>query len=191
VTRIDTARTLEEAVQELLTMRSIIVDMRGYPHIDAFEIAEFLADSDVSFVSAQNQIPFVSKWPRTQFLEMPHELYPTKSMHFPGKIYVLINEDAVSHSEAVCMALERASRRVTFVGTPTAGANGNVTQMVLPGGYHVSFTGLGSRHADGRQLQRVGILPDVRVAPSIAGLRARRDEPLELAIKLAQRSGKR
>lgn len=35
------------------------------------------------------------------------------------------------------------------------------------------------RHADGRQLQRVGIQPHVRVSPTIAGLCAGRDEVLE------------
>jgi C-terminal processing protease CtpA/Prc len=71
---------------------------------------------------------------------------------------------------------------VTFVGTPTNGANGDVTFMVLPGNLAVSFTGHNVRHADGRQLQRVGIQPTVRAAPTIAGIAAGRDEVLEAAV---------
>ncbi len=38
------------------------------------------------------------------------------------------------------------------------------------------------RHADGRQLQRVGLRPDVPVQPTIAGVRAGRDEVLDAAL---------
>jgi len=44
------------------------------------------------------------------------------------------------------------------------------------------FTGQGVRHADGRQLQRVGITPHILVRPTIMGIRAGRDEVLEAAL---------
>jgi C-terminal processing protease CtpA/Prc len=83
--------------------------------------------------------------------------------------------------------LERAGSHVTFVGAPTVGANGNVTEVALPGGYYISFSGLGVQHADGRQLQRVGIQPNVRISPTLDGVRAGRDEALETALRLAER----
>jgi C-terminal processing protease CtpA/Prc len=70
-----------------------------------------------------------------------------------------------------------------FIGTPTAGANGDVTNFPVPGGFRVSFSGHDVRHADDRQLQRVGIQPHVRVAPTIAGIRGGRDEVLERALE--------
>jgi hypothetical protein len=57
------------------------------------------------------------------------------------------------------------------------------TDMILPGNLVVSFTGREIRHADGRQLQRVGVQPDIAVKPTIAGIRAGRDEVLEAAIE--------
>jgi hypothetical protein len=39
------------------------------------------------------------------------------------------------------------------------------------------------RHADGRQLQRIGLIPDVPVVPTLAGIRSGRDEVLERAIQ--------
>jgi len=71
---------------------------------------------------------------------------------------------------------------VTFIGTSTAGANGDITYMILPGNLLVSFTGHNVRHADGRQPQRVGIQPTIRVAPTIRGTIDKRDEILERAI---------
>ena len=78
------------------------------------------------------------------------------------------------------LAVEAATP-VTFIGTPSAGANGELREVVLPGKVHVWYSGAEVRHADGRQLQRVGVQPDITVAPSVAGLRAGRDEVLERA----------
>jgi len=94
----------------------------------------------------------------------------------------LINEDAISQAEHTCLFFEAATD-VTFIGTPTAGANGDVTVMVLPGNLVVSFSGHDVRHADGRQLQRVGIQPTIKAAPTIRGVIDGRDEILEAAVK--------
>jgi hypothetical protein len=53
--------------------------------------------------------------------------------------------------------------------------------MVLPGGIAVSFSGHDVRHGDGRQLQRLGLQPHVRVAPTIAGVARGEDEVLAAA----------
>lgn len=39
------------------------------------------------------------------------------------------------------------------------------------------------RHADGRQLQRIGLVPDIPVAPTIQGIREGKDEVLERAMR--------
>ncbi|HEV7902834.1 MAG TPA: hypothetical protein VGO96_03245 [Pyrinomonadaceae bacterium] len=75
--------------------------------------------------------------------------------------------------------------------TPTTGANGDVTFMVLPGNLPVTFTGHNVRHADGRQLQRVGIQPAIRVAPTIHGVDAGHDEVLDRAVKYLQENVKK
>lgn len=48
------------------------------------------------------------------------------------------------------------------------------------------FTGHDVRHADGRQLQRVGLTPDVEVAPTRRGLHEGRDEVLERAVQVLE-----
>ncbi len=102
---------------------------------------------------------------------------------YTGRVVVLIDERAISQSEHTCLFFEAAAESVTFIGSPTNGANGDVTDLVLPGGIWVTFTGHDIRHADGRQLQRVGIQPDIAVAPTIQGIREGRDEVLERAIR--------
>jgi C-terminal processing protease CtpA/Prc len=52
----------------------------------------------------------------------------------------------------------------------------------------MTFSGHAVRHADGRQLQRVGLQPDVPVRPTIAGVRSGRDEVLDGAMRYLERS---
>jgi C-terminal processing protease CtpA/Prc len=95
---------------------------------------------------------------------------------------MLIDERTLSQAEHTGLFLE-AANGTRFVGSPTMGANGDVTVIALPGRVTMSFTGQAVRHADGRQLQRIGLVPDVPVRPTIAGVRAGRDEVLERAVR--------
>jgi C-terminal processing protease CtpA/Prc len=45
------------------------------------------------------------------------------------------------------------------------------------------ISGIGVFYPDKRPTQRVGIVPDVEVQPTIAGIRAGRDEVLEEALR--------
>jgi C-terminal processing protease CtpA/Prc len=46
------------------------------------------------------------------------------------------------------------------------------------------MTGIGVYYPDGKETQRIGIVPDVEVKPTIEGLRSKRDEVLEKAIEI-------
>jgi C-terminal processing protease CtpA/Prc len=118
-------------------------------------------------------------------------LFEPKGDIYKGKIVMLINELAQSQSEHTALFFAAATD-VTFIGTPTAGANGDVTRMILPGNLIVGFSGHDVRHADGRQLQRLGVQPHIKVAPTIRGLLIEnRDEILEAAIKFLQTNVKK
>jgi len=67
------------------------------------------------------------------------------------------------------MAL-RASPRAIVIGSTTAGADGNVSAFSLPGNLRTAISGLGVFYPDKRQTQRVGIVPDIRVEPTIEGI---------------------
>src|SRR5262249_9496578 len=115
------------------------------------------------------------------------ELPEARGPVYKGKVVMLINEEAVSQAEHTCLFFEAATD-VTFIGTPTAGATGYVTLIVLPGNLAVSFNGHNVRQVDGRQLQRVGIQPTIRVEPTIRGIAEGRDELLAAAVKYLQDS---
>ncbi len=73
-----------------------------------------------------------------------------------------------------------------IVGQSTAGANGNVNPLNLPGGFTISWTGMRVLKHDGSQLHTVGIQPTVPATRTIAGVRAGRDELLEVALRNVQ-----
>jgi C-terminal processing protease CtpA/Prc len=106
---------------------------------------------------------------------------PTTQWRYRGRTVMLIDERTISQAEHTGLFFE-AANNTTFVGSPTRGANGDVTNFWVPGGISIGFSGHDVRHADGRQLQRVGLVPHVEVKPTIAGLRAGRDEVLERAL---------
>jgi C-terminal processing protease CtpA/Prc len=161
--------------------RGLILDMRGYPRGTAMELARRLARTGTR-ITAQVIIPIIDGGMRGEELILQENLYP------PGTLYTaptvtLIDERAQSQAEHLCLAVESMNDTI-FVGSPTAGANGPITHVALPGGIWFQFTGTHIRHADGRQLQRVGIIPDVSVPRTIEALRAGRDEVLEKAIEM-------
>jgi C-terminal processing protease CtpA/Prc len=72
----------------------------------------------------------------------------------------------------------------TPVGSPTAGVNGDLTNVYLSGGVCVRFTGQKARLPNGGPLLRVGLRPDIEVRATAQGLRAGRYEVLERALRL-------
>ena len=55
--------------------------------------------------------------------------------------------------------------------------------MALPGGLWTGFSGIGVFYPDKHPTQGLGIVPDIEVRPTIAGLREGRDEVLEEALR--------
>ena len=98
------------------------------------------------------------------------------------KVVVLVDETSMSQAEYTAMVC-RASPSTIVVVSTTAGADGNVSSVRLPGGLQSLISGIGVFYPDRRSTQRVGIVPDVEAHPTIAGIREGRDEILEAAIR--------
>jgi len=166
----------------------LVLDLRGYPHGTGWALAARLNTRGAE-VLARFRRREVSRlvWNEGAASHaFTQRLPPPDGPIYRGAIVVLIDGRAISQAEHTALGIEAASDAV-FVGSPTAGTDGDVTTMVLPGDLKLWFTGHDVRPADGRQLQRIGILPDVAVEPTIAGIRAGRDEVLERGIEVLRR----
>jgi C-terminal processing protease CtpA/Prc len=165
--------------------RAIVFDLRGYPQGTAWSLAPRLNVKGARY-GAAFQRTFLSggstleeEDARFTFLQ---PLPTSDKWKYKGKIVTLIDNRAISQAEHTGLFLEAACA-TTFIGSPTAGANGDVTSVSLPGGITVWFTGHDVRHADGRQLQRIGLVPHIEARPTVAGIRAGKDEVLERALQ--------
>ena len=108
-------------------------------------------------------------------------------VHYRGRVVILVDETAQSQAEYTAMAL-RAMPDAIVVGSTTAGADGNVSLIPLPGQLRTLISGIGVFYPDHRPTQRVGIVPDVVARPTLAGIAAGRDEVLETAMHLIEDS---
>jgi hypothetical protein len=71
----------------------------------------------------------------------PVSLTPQKP-YYAGKIVILADESSMSQAEYTSMAF-RAAHGAIVVGSPTAGADGNVSPFALPGGLRSMISGIG------------------------------------------------
>lgn len=172
----------DRALDALLAAPAIIFDMRGYPDGTAWVLGPRLVkQKPAKPIVAAHFFPPFWRGPHRFKLSFDQTLGPSDKPSYQGKVVMLIDEWAVSQAEHTCLFFSAATD-VTFIGSATTGANGDVTNLVLPGNLIVQFTGQEVRWPDGRQLQRVGVKPHVEVRPTIAGIRAGQDEVLEAAI---------
>jgi C-terminal processing protease CtpA/Prc len=183
------AAEVPQVYSELADAAGIVFDMRGYPDDNVWTIAAWLGlRPDVSVAQFRQPIVMAAtgEGGRT-YQSYPQFLpFPAPEATFDGPTVMLVDERSQSSSEHTGLVFH-AANDTRFVGSHTAGANGNVTTFVIPGGISVTFTGLDTRHPDGSQLQRVGIVPDLFIKPTIAGVRAGRDEVLEAAVSYVRR----
>lgn len=160
--------------------KGLIIDIRNYPsEFMVFALGSMLVDKETPFArftdgDAAN--PGAFDWTN------PVVLTPAKP-HYTGKLVILVDETSQSQSEYTSMAF-RSVPGAIVVGSTTAGADGDISQIGLPGNLSTVFSGIGVFYPDKHPTQRVGIVPDVAVKPTLAGIRAGRDEVLEKALRL-------
>jgi hypothetical protein len=159
--------------------KGLIIDIRNYPdEFVVFSLGSYLIDHPTDFVkftSGDLSNPGAFRW------APPIQLQPAPP-HYPGKIVIIVDETTQSQAEYTTMAF-RSATQATVIGSTTAGADGNVSSIPLPGGLSSMISGLGVFYPGGKPTQQVGIIPDKTVIPTIEGIRAGRDEVLEEAIR--------
>jgi C-terminal processing protease CtpA/Prc len=163
----------------LHSTKGLILDLREYPNETInYKLYAILSDKSRPFFKAteanmNNPGQFTFSKP----------VYTGKGKQaYPGKIAILINEESQSHAE-FCTMMYRTLPNSIVIGNTTAGADGNVVGIQLPGGVCSYFSGIGIYYPDGTETQRVGIIPDIYVWPTVQGIRDGRDEILEKALE--------
>lgn len=170
-----------EMFETLKNTRGIVFDLRNYPRGSMWALGPYL-DVKGSRPYAQYERPRAGGF-RGGHEKLSDAVPVSDAPKYRGRTVTLIDTRTISQAEHTGLMLE-ATTDTLFLGSPTAGTNGDITHAVLPGGILFTFTGQEIRHGDGRQLQRLGLIPHVKLRPTITGLQAGRDELLERAVQL-------
>jgi len=166
-------------VEEASGTKGFIIDIQNYPsEFMVFALGSHFVDGNTPFARftvCDPSNPGAFHW------REPGSLTPQKP-YYVGKIVILADETSISQAEYTSMTF-RAAHGAIVVGRQTAGADGNVSPFELPGGLRSMISGIGVFYPDKRPTQRIGIVPNVEVKPTIAGIREGRDEVLEEALR--------
>ncbi len=172
---------LQSALPQLEKAQGIIFDFRGYPSLGPAFLTYL---SDHPLLSAQWHVPDVL-WPDRHDMQFSRggewNLQPAKPFLAAKKAFI-IDGRAISYAES-CMGIVEYYKLGAIVGSPTAGTNGNVNPVTLPGGYTITWTGMKVLKQDGSRHHGVGIMPTIPVSRTRAGVAAGHDEFLDAAIK--------
>ncbi|MCE2425277.1 MAG: hypothetical protein J4F45_09280, partial [Pseudomonadales bacterium] len=175
-------REFNALVPRLAEAKGIVFDLRGYPAFPFTPVIAHLIDDTVN--SAQWHVPLVHHPDRRgmQFQFSNWTVNPQKP-RFTKNVAFVTDGRAISAAETLLGIIEHY-KLAEIVGGPTAGTNGNINPFVLPGGYHITWTGMRVLKHDGSQHHGVGIRPTVPVSRTIEGIAAGRDELLERAVAI-------
>jgi C-terminal processing protease CtpA/Prc len=178
----------DAAKENLAKAEGIVFDLRGYPKPGPTLLRHLI---DKLAESARWNVPILRRpdregmeWnARGRWQLEPLQPRLTKNVAF------LTDGRAISYAES-WMGIVEAYKLAAIVGEPTAGTNGNINMVKLPGDYVVVFTGMKVLKHDGSRHHGVGIAPTVPVSRTAAAIRAGRDEQLEKAIEVLEQGKK-
>jgi len=179
---------LQSVMPVTMKSKAIIIDMRTYPKPTSFawDIAKYLFTKPMDiarYTEGSTETPGLFTFMSDDYMKQTR-IGEVKTENFKGQVIVLVNEETQSLAELSTMALSTRPNTL-IVGSQTSGADGTVGMAVtFPGGLSTGFTQIGVYYPNGKETQRIGIVPDVEVKLTIDGLKEGKDEILEKAISL-------
>jgi len=177
-----------DAMENVKNTGSVIFDLRGYTKGAGYRIARYLTKKRVT--SCMSITPFfmpsllVDGTEPTMNVSNQSCTPGDPAPYYSGRVVCLIDNNTISHGELTCLFLQSCRPDLVVIGTPTTATLGSVTNVILPGNVEVGFVGLGYLPPDGSKSR--GIIPDVAVQETIAGLILEKDEILDQAISYLQ-----
>ena len=168
---------------------AIVFDMRGVPADDSITVIapRLTKEPDVPAAIVTGPIAVAPDLQRGSIANPSSSYFfletigNSEQWKYLGKTLMLVDERTIGAGEQAGLFLE-AANKTEFIGSPTGGANSVLTNFTLPGGIAISLSGQDIRHVNGGKLQRLGLQPNVSVAPTLTGVRTGKDEVLEKAL---------
>jgi hypothetical protein len=166
---------------------AIIFDLRGYPRNSALELAARLGDRTMPVAAEmfRNVVGLGGGLGATdshiRFMQSELRVPRPAANRYTGKTVALIDDVALTGEIAMYL---KAANNTVLVGSAAFPVFPLYwTSFDAPGGIKVIFNGQMPRWPGGKLVYPDGVLPDVDVRPTLAGLRAGRDEALDAAVE--------
>lgn len=174
------------ALEDARSTRGLVIDMRGYPGgLSHYDVIPHLMPR--RFFLPVFRPPLLVGPDMRDSMEYVNSIEP-RAPTFDGPIVLLVGPGTISAAENFSMMLVGA-HRVRVVGRRSAGTNGDITLLRLPGNGAFIFTGMEVLMPDHSPFHGIGIVPDVEVLPTAEDFAAGRDPELLKAIEVLRSGG--
>lgn len=174
-------KDLETIKKTFENVTGLIIDMRCYPgEFMPYTFGNFIKSGASPF--AKLTLPSINR-PGGFYFTQPATNGGSSNKSFKAEVIVLVNEKTQSQAEFTTMALQ-SSKNVRVLGSITAGADGNVSPITLPGNIYTMISAIGIYYPDEFGTQRTGVKIDYPVKPTLDDIRNGRDRLLIEALKI-------
>jgi hypothetical protein len=168
---------IPQIIDKFHNVDAIIFDVRNYPNSTISTLIDYFFEGPLHISNL--------KWPDKDYPGsfFWHEAVIGQGVSNPlqKQTMILFDERTLSQAEYTCMGLGQIPGSIK-IGSTTAGGDGDISYIRLPGSIEVMTSFLGIYYPDFTPTQRIGIIPDYYVYPTIQGIREGRDEVLEFAL---------
>ena len=186
------AKTMRDNFASITQAKGLIIDVRendGGNSMNGFSILSMLTGKPIQSFSGKT-LDYKADVRATYgspewFREPTWELSPDPTHFYAKPVIVLTSATTYSAAEDFVVLFD-AMRRGTLVGETTGGSTGQPLIFRLPGGGGAWICTRDVAYPDGRVFEGVGVVPQVKVSPSVSDIRQGRDPALERAIEMLQ-----
>lgn len=181
---------MDAVFKDASSKKAIVFDMRGYPDWGGFVfhyVYKYFSPVENHFgkyykpniKNIGTYIPISYKEFGTYYPDLKN-----KTIHpYKGKVFLIVNPETLSMSEWNTMNLQNVFPQAKTIGQRTAGADGDISIIKLPGNYTLEFTGNGIFYYDNTQTQKVGVKIDEYIKYSDDDMIKKKDLELERVLK--------
>lgn len=162
--------------------KHIVFELRGYLTRDSEE--KQLLNRLIRDTIIQNNLfayhilsPYNKRFVSSPLVTTPLDNKPK------ARFYFLVSESTQSAPETFLDVI-KYWQIGTLIGKHTAGANGNINYLSMPGDIHLTFSGIKVLNSDGTQHHLQGIPPDFEVDYTLDDVLARRDPYIAKALEI-------
>jgi carboxyl-terminal processing protease len=173
------------AVEELLDMPGLVIDLRGNPGGSVHAVNQLLGKffatrTELGQATTRTGQPISMFMGAVEIIKLKRTVDGDRNA-YKGPVVILVNAQSASGSELFAGTLQAAGRAVV-AGEPSCGCLlGFLGYARIPGGGELAYSEVGFVMSNGKRIEGEGVIPDFPVDVTLMDLQLNRDRALEEA----------